>query len=96
MSSFVKIADAHSVPYTQSKYFTLRENKIELIKYLSQKFSEAAIDVVTCRDDADTEIVRLAVRRAKESAFPVVADDTDVAVMLLYHWQEGMKDIFLL
>ena len=54
--------------------------------------------MVTCRDDADTEIVRLAVGRAKESAFPVVvaADDTDVAVMLLYHWQEGMKDIFLL
>ena len=81
-----------------SKYITLRENKTEFIKYLSQKFSEAAIDVVTCRDDADTEIVRLAVGRAKESAFPVVVatDDTDVAVMLLYHWQEGMRDILLL
>ena len=56
--------------------------------------------MINCSGDADSEIVREAIRCASDkttgAATLVVADDTDVAVMLLYHCQEWMSDIFFL
>ena len=49
-----------------------------------------------CKDDADTKIVSTSLEIAQESPVTVVADDTDIAVMLLYHWNENIFDIFLL
>ena len=51
-----------------------------------------------CSGDADTEIVKTAITQSRENLNPVlvVSDDTDIAVLLLYHWQNDMSDIFLL
>ena len=46
-----------------------------------------------CTGDADTKIVATALEVAKQQEVTVVADDTDVAVMLLYHWTEDLCDI---
>ena len=52
--------------------------------------------VYQCKGDADTMIVSTSLQLAKDKDVPVVvvADDTDVAVMLLYHWNESMQDIY--
>ncbi|KAG1671662.1 hypothetical protein GQR58_016344 [Nymphon striatum] len=45
--------------------------------------------VIKCDEDADTEIVRCALYVAETGRkVNVVADDTDVALLLLYHWSE--------
>ena len=47
------------------------------------------------KGDADTKIVATALQLADESNIIVVADDTDVAVMLLYHWKDQLSDKFV-
>ncbi|KAG1681501.1 hypothetical protein GQR58_011781 [Nymphon striatum] len=50
--------------------------------------------VIKCDEDADTEIVRCALYVAETGRkVNVVADDTDVALLLLYHWSESMEEI---
>ena len=33
-------------------------------------------------------------QKADENPVEVISDDTDIAVLLLFHWTENMKDIF--
>ncbi len=47
--------------------------------------------------DADTMIVQRALQYASEgSDVNVVADDTDVLVLLMYHWKQSMASIYFL
>ena len=47
--------------------------------------------------DADTMIVQYALQYASEgSDVNVVADDTDVLVLLMYHWKQSMASIYFL
>ena len=52
--------------------------------------------VYQCKGDADTKIVSTSIQLAKEKdvLVVVVADDTDIAVMLLYHWNESIQNIY--
>ena len=52
--------------------------------------------LLQCDADADTKIVSTALKLAilnegRDVVF--VADDTDIAVMILYHWKEELGDI---
>ena len=98
MSSFVNIGEDIEIPFNQDRYFTLQENKVAFIQFLSSTLSSSGIIVVNCQTDADCEIVKRAIAHAKEGdgKIVVVADDTDIAVMLLYHWQDGMHPIYFL
>ena len=50
--------------------------------------------LIKCEEEADIEIVRCVVDAAKAGGrVNVVADDTDVAILLLYHWNEEMADV---
>ena len=40
------------------------------------------------------KVVSTALDASKEKPVTVVADDTDVAVMLIYHWNEELSDIY--
>ena len=46
--------------------------------------------------DADSKIASTTLELAKKNQVVVVADDPDVAVMLLHHWEEDLKDIFFM
>lgn len=100
MSAFVSIKENNEVPYTQDRYLSLKENKAEFIKFLSCCFRNAQVKVINCSGDADSEIVKEAINQASDriqgAAVVVVADDTDIAVMLLYHWKDWMNDIYFL
>ena len=61
---------------------------------LSDYLTRAGNIVIKCEEDADTEIVRCAIDVAKTGRrVNVVADDTDVALLLLYHWNAKMADV---
>ena len=96
-SSFVTIVPDNLIPYSQERYFSLEKNKKEFIKFLSDYLIEKGVEVINCAGDADSEIVRVALSSAKRNTGTtfVVADDTDIAVMLLYHYNEEMDDIHL-
>ena len=85
MSRFVKVSGDTPVPYSQERYLSLIQNKIEFIKYLSCFLSAAGISAKICEGEADCEISKKALAIASEDVKPVlvVADDTDIGVMLL-------------
>ena len=60
------------------------------------KLESNNITVVNCSGEADTKVVSSAIAYAKrnEGLCVVVADDTDIAVMLLYHWTTEISGIY--
>ena len=50
-------------------------------------------EVFLCKGDADCKIVSVTLSIAKEKPVIVVADDTDIAILLLKHWMDHMQEI---
>ena len=65
------------------------------MKLLTNSLSEVH-HVINCEGDADTQIVKEALDFVREGReVTVVADDTDILVLLLHHWQPSMANIYL-
>ncbi|KAG1668548.1 Protein FAN [Nymphon striatum] len=90
------ITENNEVPYTKERFLSNSHNKTQLISFLADHLTLDGQAVHVCRGDADTKIVSTALEVANDSTTIVVADDTDVAVMLLYHWNENISDVFFL
>ena len=89
----IVICEDNESPYTKERFLSNTDNKKGLISLLADKLGRSGHVVHVCTGDADTKIVATALEVAKEQEVTVVADDTDVAVMLLYHWTEDLCDI---
>lgn len=82
--------------YGQESFLSSGHNKDQLIKLLMQHLSGAGHTVIQSTDDADCDIVKAALTRATENQqVIVVADDTDILVLLVYHFKPTMSDIYL-
>ena len=98
-SSYVNIHENNAVQFTQDQFLSCTQNKVELINFLSISLRNACFQVVNCQGDADSTIVSTAIQFAathENEPVLVVADDTDICIMLLYLWKEDMNDIFFL
>ena len=95
-SANVEVKSENHVPYSKDHFLANTCNKKELIEFLKDRLSDAGYFVINCNADADTKIVSTALTAAKEHPTTVVADDTDIAVMLLYHWEDKMSPIYFL
>ena len=82
---------------SQAKFLSNEHNKSELIKPISKFLRDDSQNVINCVSDADMKIVSTALDYSTVDGrtIVVVADDTDIAVMLLYHWHEEMGDLIL-
>ena len=93
-SRSVVICEENESLYTKERFLSNAENKKSLISLLSTKLTINGHHVYVCNGDADTKIVSTALDASKEKPVTVVADDTDVAVMLIYRWNEELSDIY--
>ena len=95
--SNVVIVESNEVQFFQAKFLSNEHNKSELIKLISKFLCDDSQNVINCVGDADTEIVSTALdfSTVDGRTIVVVADDTDLAGMLLYHWREEMGDLIL-
>ena len=86
----VNICADNQVPFTQDRFLSNTENKVGLIKFLSLHLQEEGISIINCPGDADSTIVETAREIAQKNLGPVtvVADDTDIVVMLVHHMSE--------
>ena len=91
----VDVIGCNKVPFPQDRFLANDENKAGFIRLLGEKLEQCGQIVKICKGDADTVIVSTTIEKAElNSTFVVtVADDTDVAMMLIYHWQERHGDI---
>ena len=78
----------------QDVFLSNSTNKSRFIDMLSSYLIKSGNKVINSDEDADTETARCALRVSETGRrVNVVADDTDVAHLLLYHWKRGMANI---
>ena len=93
-SADVNVRDSSMKVTTSRKLFLKNtNNKKELIKILSCRFSEKNIGTDQSEGDADVLTVKNALEVAHSKQVCVVSDDTDVLVLLMYHWRATMRDV---
>ena len=81
----------------QEVFLANEKNKHQFILLISQYLRDDGQIVHQSTGDADTMIVQCALHYAIEgSEVNVVADDTDVLVLLMYHWKQNMASIYFL
>lgn len=79
----------------QEMFLKNEKNKSQLISLLSSHLTREGHDIRNSDGDADTLIVSTALEYAsKGKEVVVVASDTDILVLLMFHWEVGM-DIFM-
>ena len=92
-SADVNITDlSMQVTCTRKSFLRNSHNKTELIRILRQRFTEIGIENEQSVGDADVLTVQKAIEIAKNHR-TVVSDDTDILVLLMYHWCSIMKVI---
>ena len=69
-------------------------NKVQFIDFLINAFKREKINVIQSDGDADVMIVTEAIKLAAENTISVFSDDTDVLVLLMYHWSPFICDIY--
>ena len=84
----------------QDAFLLNKNNKLALIALLSDYLQQNGITVYQATGDADNLIVSVALNNVSLSdqtrSVAVVAEDTDILVLLLYHRQPCMNDIYFL
>ena len=95
-SQNVLVRQENEVPYSKERFLSNTHNKSQLISLLSDFLTRDGQVVHICKGDADTKIVATALVLANESNIIAIADDTDVATMLLHHWKDHLSDIYFL
>ena len=79
----------------QGPFLSNSNNKMQFIQLLGEALEGVGHHVEYSHGDADTLIASTALEIAASGRkVSVVADDTDVLILLLYHWNDEMADIF--
>ena len=89
----VEIFEENESKYNRERFLSNWKNKEQLIALIAEFLTRDGQNVHICQGDADTKIVSTALELSKKEPTTVVADDTDVAVMMAYHWQEDLKPL---
>ena len=76
----------------QDAFFANVENKVSFIGELSLRLENEGHSVLHCPADADTTVVAKAMNLCKDKhPVTIVVNDTDILVMLMYHWEDGLQ-----
>ena len=94
----IKLCETMTAHPKQHEFLANDRNKSQFIDLLKQRLSRDGHNVKQSEYDADTLIVKSALDLAHSGyVTTVVADDTDILVLLLHHYRStDMADIFLL
>ena len=94
VSAFVKLSDLDMMATCNQEIFLKNDkNKTQFISALSYQLRMEGHDVRNSIGDADTQIVSAALEYVSDSEKEVivVASDTDILVLLMFHWKLGMQ-----
>lgn len=94
VSADVIIEEATVVTVTREAFLRNSTNKVQFITRLTRLLQEKGIATVQSSGDADVLIVKGAVDYATENEVVVFADDTDILILLMHHWNSYMRDIY--
>ena len=80
----VNILPEKPCPVTKTRFLTNHKNKDGFVRFLGNYLKEQGIVCHFARDDADTLIVKVALVLSATSSVEIVADDTDILIMLVH------------
>jgi hypothetical protein len=90
------VFDSKMIAYrNQGAFLSNNRNKAQFVIHLIESFRGEGYLVHQAHDDADTLIVEKAIQCAHSEKDTVVANDTDILVLLVCHFESAMMDIFL-
>ena len=93
----IQLIDSMEAHVNQETFLSNEGNKAQFISLLSRYLKSDGQIVHNSTGDADTMIAASALEIATEGKeVNVVADDTDVLILLMHHWRDGMEDIYFL
>ena len=96
-SGDIQLRESMEAHFSQEAFLSNQRNKSQFISLLCRYFEADAHVVHNSTGDADTMIVECALQFAIGGReVNIVADDTDVLVLLIYHWKQYMADIYFL
>jgi hypothetical protein len=95
-----RVFDCSTAAYNQQAMFLANDkNKAAFVMFIKSYLINAGHTVHQAKDDADTLIVKTALNLAKRTIkqpVTVVANDTDMLVLLVFHFTMEMSDIHLM
>ena len=91
------VIDSSNICYPDQTSFLANErNKRDFVSLLIDRLKVAGYQVLQAIDDADTLVASVALQTAASGrVVSVIANDTDILVLLLAHFQTDMSDIFM-
>ena len=90
----MQIKSSTKVAISREAFFTNLHNKVQLIKILSERLQAIGFMTEQSKGNADTLIVKSDISYALDGQSVItMAEDTDVPVLLMSHWGEGMGDV---
>ena len=92
VSANVITSEIMQVTAEMEEFLRNTANKIQFIDFLINVFKREEINVIQSDGDTDVMIVMEVIKIAAENAITVFSDDTDVLVLLMYHWSPFICD----
>ena len=93
-SSNVDVTEKMILTSNREVFLRNQINKKNFIKLLCQVLTQSGIDTLQSKGDADVLIVKKSLEEAVRNDVDVVAEDTDILILLLHHWKINMNEIF--
>ena len=95
MCAEIQLSESMEALINQQTFLFNERNKSQFITVLSHYLKADNQSVHQSAGDADTMIVACARQYAIQGTkVTVVADDTDVLVLIMYHWKKEIADIY--
>ncbi|MES9882369.1 MAG: hypothetical protein ABW185_15970 [Sedimenticola sp.] len=96
VSCDILVTDSVKAYKDQEAFLSNKRNKTQLIERIAKHLQAQGHVVKVSSGDADTLIVSTALNYARNGQYVVVvAEDTDIFIMLLHHWTIDMADIVI-
>ena len=98
VASDIKIGNLQmKVLVKKNEFLRNVNNQKSFIKLLRKKYEDHGIEIYQSYSDADVLIVEKAIRKTRDGdIITVAADDTDILILLLYHWHDNMRAVYFL
>ena len=93
-SSNITIKENLDVTTTREAFLRNSNKKEQLIELLSRYLQAYGCSTTKSTGDADVLIVKKALEYATNMDVVVVADDTDILVLMMYHWTDNLKEMY--
>lgn len=91
----IQLSESIKAHEDQQAFLSNEKNKSQFISLLTESLKADEQEVHNSTGDADTLIVECALKLSREGReVSVVADDTDILVLLMYHWKQDMADVY--